>query len=128
MSSNTRPMRAWSDSWFSAHIRLTTPGARPAHSSSGGADAAVDPQETADVLELGQFAGAGRAILEVAFEGDHLAHGQFAIVKGCQPPTYRRAGQQPHTSLNSARRASRALASRDLTVPTAMPSENPISS
>ena len=84
--------------------------------------------KSSSAVVLRQFAGAGRAILEVAFEGDHLAHGQFAIVKGCEPPTYRRAGQQPHTSLNSARRASRALASRDLTVPTAMPSENPISS
>ena len=127
MSSNTRPMRARSDSWFSAHIRPTTPGARPAH-LVGRRRRRGHPQETADVLELGELAGTRRAVLDVTLERDHLADRQLAIVEGCQTPPHRRAGQQPHTSLNSARRASRALARRDFTVPTAIPSENPISS
>ena len=52
----------------------------------------------------------------------------LAIVEGRKTPPYRRAAQKRHASLNCARSASRARARRDLTVPTAMPRENPISS
>ena len=53
---------------------------------------------------------------------------QLAVVERRETPPHCRAGQERHTSLSCARSASRARASRDFTVPTAMPSENPISS
>ena len=71
---------------------------------------------------------ARRAFLDVRFDRDQLADGQLAIVEGRKPTPDRRTGQEGHTCLSCARRLSRARARRDLTVPTAMPSENPISS
>ena len=53
---------------------------------------------------------------------------QLVVVERGEPPPHRRTGQSGHTSLNCARSPSRARARRDFTVPTAMPSEKPISS
>ena len=127
MSSNARATRAVQDSCASARIRLITPE-RSAGPVVGRRGRRREPQRVADVLELAQVARARRAIVQVGLDRDELADRQLAIVKGLETPPHRRAGQERHTSLNCARSASRARASRDLTVPTAMPSEKPISS
>jgi hypothetical protein len=81
-----------------------------------------------DFLHLIQIAAARRAIVEVRLYRDEVADGQLAIVERLETPPDCRAGQERHASLSWARSASRARARRDFTVPTAMPSEKPISS
>ena len=80
-------------------------------------------QRIADRPELSQLLRAGRAFLDVRFDRDHLADGQLAIMEGRNPTPDRRTRQERHACLSCARRLSRARARRDLTVPTAMPSE-----
>jgi hypothetical protein len=72
---------------------------------------------------ISQLLRAGRAFLDVRFDRDHLADGQLAIMEGRNPTPDRRTRQERHACLRCARRLSRARARRDLTVPTAMPSE-----
>ena len=87
-----------------------------------------ETQRVADVLQLAKIAGTRRAIVQMRFNRNQLANSQLAIVEGLETPPHCRAGQERHASLNWARSASRARASLDFTVPTAIPSENPISS
>ena len=87
-----------------------------------------EAQRVADGLQHARFGQARRALVEVILDRDLLADFQLVVVERRQTTPHYAAGEPRHTSLNSARKASRARASRDLTVPTAIPSENPISS
>src|SRR5581483_2217057 len=81
--------------------------------------------------EVGERRGALIAPLEMGADGDLIADGELAVVKRLKAPPRRRAGQRLHAILASrscCRSAWRARVSRDLTVPTATPSENAISS
>src|SRR5215210_7911572 len=87
-----------------------------------------DTDAIADRLQIAQFPGAGGAGRDVSFDRDRLPDWKLAVVERLHPATDRRARQQSHASLNCARSASRARASRDLTVPTATFKVKPISS
>ena len=86
------------------------------------------PQRVPDRLNRAELARAGRTFTDVMFDCDRLGDRKLAIVKRLETTLDCGAGQKRHASLSSARSASRARASRDFTVPTATPSENPISS
>ena len=123
-----RRARAVHDSCASARIRLITPDCSPVQSSDG-AGAAASAQRVADR----PAARAGRARTAGNRAGglrSRSARRPAARGRG-RPARRRRTAAQVrerHASLNCARSASRARASRDFTVPTAMPSEKPISS
>src|SRR5262249_28693717 len=68
------------------------------------------------------------ARVQMALDRNTLLDRQLVVMKRGEPLPHRRTGQSGHTSLNSARSPSRARASRDFTVPTAIPREKPISS
>ena len=88
-------------------------------------------QRRANLADVGQRAGAARAPFDVRADGDLLADGELAVVKVRQPAACGGATQRLHAVLasrSSRRSAWRARVSRDLTVPTATPSENAISS
>src|ERR671915_316367 len=87
-----------------------------------------EPQRIADRLERAEFARAGRTLTNVMFDSDRLVDYELTIVKRLETTLDGGASQERHASLSSARSASRARARRDFTVPTAIPSENPISS
>lgn len=71
------------------------------------------------------------APLEVRSDRDLLRHRELTVAKGGEATSRGSTGQGLHTTLNSLssiRSACRARVSRDLTVPTATPKENAISS
>ena len=68
------------------------------------------------------------ALVHVRLDRDTLLHREFVVMKRGEALPHRQTGQSGHTSLSCARSPSRARARRDFTVPTAIPSEKPISS
>ena len=87
-----------------------------------------EAQRFADVAQLAEIAGTRGAVVQMPFNRNQLGDRQLTVVEGLKTPPHCCAGQERHTSLNWARSASRARASLDFTVPTAIPSEKPISS
>src|SRR5581483_9021289 len=89
------------------------------------------PQRRSDGAHVGER---GRALVtprEVRADGDLIRDRELAIVERLKAPPRRRARERLHTVLASrscCRSAWRARVSRDLTVPTATPSEKAISS
>ena len=122
VSSNIRWARAPKDSCASARIRLITPDCSPSSRPTAQERPPRVSASPTDRSSRSSFAQ-GEAFLDVRFDRDHLADGQLAIMEGRNPTPDRRTGQERHACLSCARRLSRARARRDLTVPTAMPSE-----
>ncbi len=88
-------------------------------------------ERAAQVVELGRHQRARHAVAQVALDGDSLLHRQFVVVEFLEAVLHVLAVDRVHhdrLSRNCCRRVCRARVSRDLTVPTATPSENAISS
>ena len=88
-------------------------------------------QRLTHLAHVGQRPGAAGAPSDVRADGNLLADGELAVVKRLEAPPRRGAAERLHAVLasrSSRRSAWRARVRRDLTVPTATPSENAISS
>ena len=83
------------------------------------------PAELVKILDL---RGARAAVLQVQPHRESIDERKLAVVEGRQLASNAPTGGFPHASLNSARKVSRARANRERTVPSATPSESPISS
>ena len=128
MSSNRRPTRAGQASFASARIRLITPGCRPGPVVGRSRRRGQAQRRRDRVVAVAAPSVQPSQRVQVSLNRDPLLDRQLVVVKLGEAPPHRRTGQSGHTSLNCARSPSRARARRDFTVPTAMPSENPISS
>ena len=89
------------------------------------------PAASPDDLRVFEASRAGLAPAQVGFHQHLIAHRQLVVDEGVEPRAHVVAADvadHDFSPSSSARSACRARVSRDLTVPTAMPSENAISS
>ena len=111
----------------SAPTRLTTRLARP--SISAGRPRSGSPRSSStDLGDLVQARAASFAVFEMLADTQAHRAGQFAVDEPVEIVAHGVAGGRRHADLRASRSVSRARASRDLTVPTATPSDVAISS